>query len=375
MVTTVLEDLGRALATLIRLKPYSEALARDLDGVDVDMLLQSFPIELVDNINEANSITHSAPFHADEPFATAMISLVFDVKLYRTRNQELIKSIIDEGNPRDLTIYDIGKVYDLYRGLFDHHQNDNGSGKLYRPDGTKYSSAGLIWKLYAPAIVHNVNKGELPSAVKSFVIERVDQQLVHEIDAFDNGQASPSDKLSICEIIQHLNPCWNEKGETPFINDENEKDDSMVFLVACYIARCILEREIANAIAVGLGVAVIEGQIEESENHVMVMDTLIDGWQEAIWASTNPKAEDIFFVVYPGESENEWNVQAVPPGPEDKWGQRKPFPTSWRGLPTDELKEKTTVGTAYFCHPGGFFAKAQTEDDAIALGELAAITE
>ena len=40
---------------------------------------------------KVNSITHVAPHHADEVFATAMLSVLFPVELFRTRDQEIIE--------------------------------------------------------------------------------------------------------------------------------------------------------------------------------------------------------------------------------------------------------------------------------------------
>lgn len=93
---------------------------------------------------EINAITHTPPHHADEVFATAMLAMVSNVELLRTRNPKLI-----ENNP-DAIVYDVGGKYDPESKRFDHHQRDFAEA---RPDGTPYSSAGLIWREYGSDIV------------------------------------------------------------------------------------------------------------------------------------------------------------------------------------------------------------------------------
>ena len=43
---------------------------------------------------EINAITHTPPHHADEVFATAMLAMVSNVELLRTRNPKLIGIIL-----------------------------------------------------------------------------------------------------------------------------------------------------------------------------------------------------------------------------------------------------------------------------------------
>lgn len=86
-------------------------------------------VKIVNNINEANCITHSGTMHADEVFATAFLDLYLeDVKVFRTNN-------VDDYSG-DALVYDIG------RGKYDHHQID----AVKRDTGITYSSLGLLWK-------------------------------------------------------------------------------------------------------------------------------------------------------------------------------------------------------------------------------------
>ena len=90
-------------------------------------------MKLVNDIKEANCITHGGTMHADEVFATAFLEMYLnDIKVYRTME------VNPDDFPKDVLIYDIG------RGIFDHHQSD----ALKRENGITYSSFGLLWKTF-----------------------------------------------------------------------------------------------------------------------------------------------------------------------------------------------------------------------------------
>ena len=80
---------------------------------------------------DANVITHSGEFHADDVFAVAILSFLKEIKLTRTRDIGVLND--------DTIIVDIGGKYDGKR-YFDHHQGL----KEKRDNGSSYASAGLI---------------------------------------------------------------------------------------------------------------------------------------------------------------------------------------------------------------------------------------
>ena len=70
-------------------------------------------IKVVDNIKDANCITHSGTMHADEVFSTAFLSLYLgNISVYRTSGNDL-----SYANSNSL-------IYDIGRGEYDHHQID-----------------------------------------------------------------------------------------------------------------------------------------------------------------------------------------------------------------------------------------------------------
>ena len=299
---------------------------------------------------KVNSITHVAPHHADEVFATAMLSVLFPVELFRTRDQEIIENT-------KAIVYDVGGEFDPIRKRFDHHQKRFSE---IRDDGIIYSSAGLIWREYGASIVKSIAKtGVIDDVMTAEVVSLVDEALIRGIDARDNGQGEKGDSMSVSSVISACNSLW----------DENEDADTC-FLRACDLATAILVREIKVAISTIRGRKLVADKIKTVDGPILVMDQFIGGWLEEVLHADSPKAAGLLFAVFPATN-GDWNIQAIPPSKEDTMGQRKSFPDAWRGLKDEELIESSGVGTAVFCHKAGFFAVAKTKEDAIRLAEKA----
>ena len=297
-----------------------------------------------------NAITHVAPHHADEVFATVMLSVLFPVELLRTRDQEIIKNT-------KAIVYDVGSEYDPSKKRFDHHQK---SFSEIRDDGINYSSAGLIWREYGASIVKTIAKtGAIDDEMTAEVVSLVDEALIRGIDARDNGQGEKGDSMSVSSVISACNSLW----------DENEDADTC-FLRACDLATAILVREIKVAISTVRGRKLVADKINTVDGPILIMDQFIGGWLEEVLNADSPKAAGLLFAVFPATN-GDWNIQAIPPSKEDMMGQRKSFPDAWRGLKDEELIESSGVGTAVFCHKAGFFAVAKTKEDAIRLAEKA----
>lgn len=299
---------------------------------------------------KVNAITHVAPHHADEVFATAMLSVLFPVELLRTRDQEIIKNT-------KAIVYDVGGEFDPIRKRFDHHQK---SFSEIRDDGIIYSSAGLIWREYGASIVKSMAKTRpIDDVMAAEVVSLVDEALIRGIDARDNGQGVKGDSMSVSAVISACNSLW----------DENEDADTC-FLRACDLATAILVREIKVAMSTIRGRKLVADKIKTVDGPILVIDQFIGGWLEEVVRSEEPKAMNLLFAVFPATN-GDWNIQAIPPTKEDMMGQRKPFPDPWRGLKDEELVEVSGVKTAIFCHKAGFFAVAKTKEDAIRLAEKA----
>lgn len=297
-----------------------------------------------------NAITHTAPHHADEVFATVLLSMLFPVHLLRTRDQY----IIDRSNA---TVYDVGGVFDSSKKRFDHHQRDFAE---FRPDGTKYSSVGLIWRGYGVEIVKKLGESRgVDDEIAAEVVAEVDKSLIRGIDVGDNGQGEDGDYMSVSTAIMNFNALW-----------DSDEDSDECFMKACELAEVILRREIEVAISSVYGRVEVRKMIQSTNGPIIAMDKLVDGWIDEVANPDNPKAKGLLYAVFPAR-DGDWNVRAIPTDADKLMEQRKPFPEAWRGLRGRELADVTGVKTAIFCHMAGFFAAARTKEDAIRLAEKA----
>lgn len=303
-----------------------------------------------------NAITHPVPHHADEVFATAILSFFGSVRLYRTRD----KVVIDEARKNGATIYDVGGEFDPEKKLFDHHQR--GFSET-RPDGTKYASTGLLWREYGARIVKKLGKPrKIDDEMAAKVVARVDETLIKGIDARDNGQATDNENImSVSSAIALFNPLW-----------DGEEDSNECFLTAYRVAERILARAIESAISYVHGRKIVDTEIRAAKAcscPIVIFDRFVGGWRETILE--NPEASDLLFAIFPTQN-GDWAIQAIPPDAQRLTEQKKPFPEPWRGLKGDELAQVSGVTGATFCHLAGFFAVADSKKAAIELAKIAA---
>ena len=126
-------------------------------------------LNIVKNLADANCITHSGKFHADEVMATVILEKIMPVNLLRI-------SKVPKTNP-NIIVFDIGG------GKFDHHQeNKNGE----RENGIPYASAGLIWKEFGLEIIKKF-AADTQNLDYNRIFQNIDQKLIQGIDAIDNG--------------------------------------------------------------------------------------------------------------------------------------------------------------------------------------------
>ena len=289
-------------------------------------------------IAQANCITHSGIFHADEVMATVLLSKILpEVKVCRTFK-------VPEDVAEDVIVYDIGG------GVYDHHQRGFSEA---RENGIKFSSFGLLWRKFGMQLLSDNQDAEL-------VFELFDKTFVTGIDAVDNGQVERTDDvqvMTVSGVISSFNPNWDEKANA---------DES--FLKAVAFAEVIFDNALASAVSKAKAKTGVESAIEKSANGIMILDEFMP-WQDYIFNSTNEKANDILYVVFPSKRGG-YNVNAVPDAP-GSFGQRKPLPESWAGLRGAELAEASGVATANFCHPAKFICGADTFEDALELAKKA----
>lgn len=298
-------------------------------------------IEIIKESDKADLITHSGNFHADEVFATVVLS-----KLIDKENITLCRTSAITQNEK-------GIVYDIGYGKYDHHQPDGNGERL---NGVKYAAFGLIWKAFGKEYLKSINATNIDD-----VCEVIDKKLVQNVDSIDNGQLKISTQfdfevITLSNVISMYNSNWD---------DENENQDEQ-FLKALDLANNIFERIVKNAISKMNAKEKIEMSIKKSKNHILVLDEFMP-WKEFLLESENGK--DILFAVFPS-NRGGYNVYAVPKEL-GRFESRKLFPESWAGLKDEDLQKVSGVETATFCHTNRFLSVAKSKEDALKLAEIA----
>lgn len=300
-------------------------------------------IKLTKNIKEANCITHSGTFHADEVFATVILSKIIP-EIVLIRLQEVREDV-----PASTIVYDIGG------GKFDHHQF-GGNGE--RANGVKYAACGLIWKEFGREVLKKLNVEDI-----DYVFDYVDKNLIQFIDSNDNGQLPKIDLdykyVHISQIIAFFNPRWDE-----------EIDSDIKFRKALNLAETIFDEFVQDAISKSKAKEEVEQAIDDQKDGIMILNKYMP-WKDFVLESTNPKAQEINFVVFPSKRGG-YNVYAVPKE-KGSFENRKSLPETWRGLRDEKLQEVTEVSTARFCHNAGFICSTDEFEDALKLANMANI--
>lgn len=296
-------------------------------------------IKLIQDAAAAECITHAGTFHADEVFATVILGKVFgSLSLCRVNS---VPAEVREG----VIVYDIGQ------GELDHHQR---GGNGTRDNGVPYAASGLVWKRYGKKLTESTCDSKL-------VWDLIDCELIQGIDAIDNGVLLQTDRaekcLNVSDLIRMMNPLWNT-GES---FDE-------AFYKAVSLAETIFDRVYESAVSKAAAKQKVELAVHNTAGNIMVLEQYIP-WQQFIFDSADPKAEEILFVVFPS-ARGGFNCQCVPDVP-GGYGQRKAMPKEWRGLTGEELQKVTGVPDAVFCHPAGFIGGAETLEGAVEMAKRA----
>ncbi len=317
---------------------------------------------------ELKLFTHDGLFHADEVFATALLSLMSEqIQVVRGGDNELPE------DPENWIIYDIGG------GELDHHSPENKAANGFHP-GTAipYASCGLVWRKYYQEILEAEN---CPEEYMDIVYQRFENSVILGIDAEDNGFNPVADALSampgirdeqkqeilfqartgftVSQVIKDFNPTWN--------SDLNHYD---AFMDAVSYAKDIILNRLDSIISSLDGRDYVLRCIDYSANHIMIMDQFAP-WEGVLYSqSRNPKAGDIWYVVSPA-LRGGWNIQCALEDTADRTSYRHPFPREWYGLRGEALQEASGVPSAIFCHVSGFLAGAGSETDALQLAAIA----
>lgn len=301
--------------------------------------LKSKKLIFIDKVEEADLVTHSSTFHADEIFSTVVLTNVIDKKEFKIAR---VDEVEEKTN---------GIVYDIGYGKYDHHQL-GGNGE--REDGIKFCSFGLVWRDLGRDLLEKMNVEDID---KTFSM--VDRKLVEMIDAGDNGQilSYKTEFDSIPNIVALFNSSWDED------NNQNERFLE-VYNYMCAIFNRIIKKFDSKIKSRGI----VEKKIEESEDGILILDKFMP-WKDIIIESDSEKAKSILFVIYPS-NRGGYNVYTVPTG-RVEFESRLLFPKKWAGLKDIDLQKLTGIKGVRFCHNARFICGTFELEDAIELAKLA----
>ncbi len=275
-------------------------------------------------------VTHSGRFHADEVFAVSMVKMVEDRQIVRSRDDEVIKQA-------DIVL-DVGAEYNPETLRFDHHQN---SFTEEREGGTPYATAGLIWRHYAKRIF--VSKGLKGDYEIEFATKWVDDKLINDIDAVDNGLFQEDPRPSVSLLIAMMNES----------SDELEKQE-IAFNKALKFTNDILENFIKAAIKEAEVVVELEEYAKTVQDGILILDKNLP-FKDFIRSHPEIKR-----VVYP-RSQEQYGVFCN--------NKENHLPERFRGLRDTELNEVSGLNDTIFCHKSGFMAVTLTLESALFLAK------
>lgn len=271
-------------------------------------------------------ITHSGRFHADEVFATSMVLMVEQHEVLRTRDQ----AEIDKGS----IVLDVGSEYNPDTLRFDHHQN---SFTREREDGTPFATAGLIWEHYGSRILQS--RGLEGSEQVAYALKWVDDKLIKDIDAVDNGMYLEDPRPSVSMIIGLMNQ-----------SSDDEDKQLAAFNKAVTFTSDIMENLVASAIKEAQVASELMALMETVENGILILEKNLP-YKDFI-----SKHPEVRRVVYP-RNEEQFGVYCN--------GRENHLPERFRGLRDQELCEVTGLEDAVFCHKSGFMSVTLSLESAL----------
>ena len=271
--------------------------------------------------------THDGSFHADEVTACALL-LLFDLidleGIKRTRDLKRLACCE--------YVCDVGGIYDPDKKRFDHHQLGY-NGNL--------SSAGMVLKdLKEKAIISEK------------LYHYLNGSLVHGVDAIDNGKASPMHgHCSFSSVIANFGPVRY---------DSEPQEFDQAFHHALRFCLGHLERLLAKFEYIQACREKVKHEMDKKEI-VLCFDEPMP-WIESFF-DLGGKKHPAQFVIMPANSQ--WKLRGIPPSQDKRMQVRMPLPFEWAGLLDDDLREKSGIQGAIFCHKGRFISIWETKEDAL----------
>lgn len=275
-------------------------------------------------------VTHSGRFHADEVFAAAMVLMIEEHDIVRTRDKEIINQAS--------IVLDVGSEYDPNNRRFDHHQN---SFTKTRDDGTPFATAGLIWEHYGAKILQS--KGLEESDQIAYAIKWVDDKLIKDIDAVDNGMYLEDPRPSVSMIIGIMNA-----------SGDDDDEQFAAFKKALVFTQDIMENLVTSAVKEAIVAAELTELLSTLENGILILDKNLP-YKDFI-----TKHPEVKRVVYP-RNDVQFGVYCN--------GRKNHLPERFRGLRDEELCQVSGLNDTVFCHKSGFMCVTLSKESALTMAQ------
>ena len=314
-------------------------------------------------MNKIKLVTHSGRFHADDVFATAVLTTLFDLQ---NKEYEIIRSRKEDDIESGDIVYDNGQKLDPENKVFDHHQ-DGGAGE--RENKVPYAAFGLIWKHYGQDLIKEFfnKKTEQENSQIELTIEQlekihqmIDESVVQPIDASDTGYEDYKSAKNESLRTYMLDTVVNSYNTT---NEEGYEKAYELFIEVVETAKKILKRELIQAKSKSDNSKKIEIAYETAEDKRIIVLEHGGSWKEFLLSKEEP-----LYVIFPTVDNDGYMIQAVTIA-KSGYELRKPFPDNWHGKVLEELEKETGVEGSKFCHLKGFLCGTETKEQAMEIAK------
>lgn len=269
--------------------------------------------------------THDGSFHADEVTACALLiafGLADKDKIVRSRDLQKLANCE--------YVCDVGGQYDPSLKRFDHHQSDY-TGEM--------SSAGMIW-LYLK------ESGLVDEKMYDFF----NRSLILGVDAHDNGRAVLEEgTTTFSQVVSNFVPSAydapHEVLEKAFLSALDFVVDHLHRMLERYYYVLSCKEKVITSMNT-------KQKYLYFDEAMPWMDTFFD-----LGGETHPA----LFVIMP--SGDHWKLRGIPPTMEERMKVRLPLPGEWAGLLEEDLKKKSGIPGAIFCHKGRFISVWESKAD------------
>lgn len=285
--------------------------------------------------------THNGSFHADDIFAVALLSIIFEkdyrLEIIRTRDQNKI-------NSSDIVV-DVGFIYDKEKNRFDHHQG----GINIKHNDIPVASFGLVWDKYGMFLCEN----------DTLLFNNFLKKIVEPIDRVDNGINIRLDDYigyDLFDIIETFNNI-----DLDIADIDKEQYNNFIYLVN--FAKNLILKEIKFIKDILKSNKDLENiYLKSNDKRLLILDK---PYLYNYYTYTN---HNILLVIFPESNNKNWVIRCANNSKYD-FNNRILFPNDWAGKRDSDLEKVTNIKGSIFCHKNRFIFIASSKEVALKIAE------